>query len=227
MGYPHAMAAIICLDFDDTVVLDNTARQIFERFAAPAWRDFEAAYHRGELSVEQFNRAALDLVEAPEDELRAFVREVARPREGLMELVDWAHWHGWLTIVVSNGLDLYVDTVLRDLGLDRVARHCGRARFVYRWRLTYLSPRGVELQDGFKLSYAAAFKQAGDFVVYAGDGASDVEAARLAPVVFARGTLWERLTDEHPHIYGFETFHDVVAVLDREAEAWLASFTPG
>lgn len=222
MSYAREMAAVICLDFDDTVVLDNTARQIFERFAAPGWREHEAAYSAGRISVEQFNAAAMDLVEASEDEIRAFVREVARPREGLLTLTDWAHWHGWLTVVVSNGFDLYVDTALDDLGLDRLARHAGRARFLYRWRVTYLSPRGVEIEEGFKLSYAAAFRGAGDFVVYVGDGESDVEAARMAPVVFARDTLLARLEGEHPAIYPFETFDDVVAVLDREAEGWLA-----
>jgi 2-hydroxy-3-keto-5-methylthiopentenyl-1-phosphate phosphatase len=219
------VANVICLDFDDTIVLDNTARQLFERFAAPGWRDFEAAYHEGNLSVEQFNIAALDLIEAPLEEMRAYVAEVARVRDGFLELTDWAHWHGWQPIVISNGFGFYVDAVLDPLGLDRVARHAARARFEYRWRATYLSPRGVEVQEGFKLSYAAAFRGAGDFVAYVGDGASDVEAAKLATVVFARDTLLERLAGVHPRIYPFESFTDVVEVMDREAEAWLASFS--
>ncbi|MGI8925948.1 MAG: HAD-IB family phosphatase [Tepidiformaceae bacterium] len=219
------MAAIICLDFDDTIVLDNTARQIFERFGGEGWRGAEAAYGRREMSLEEYNAAAMEGVLAGREEIAAFVRTVARPRAGLLELTDWAHWNGWLPIVVSNGFDLYVDPVLDDLGLDRVARHCGRARFTYRWRITYLSPRGVELGEGFKVSYAAAFKLGGDFVVYVGDGRSDVEAARLAPAVFARDTLWEQLKDEHARIYPFETFHDVLRVLEQEAESWLASFS--
>lgn len=223
-GYPSPVAAILCLDFDDTVVLDNTARQVFERFCAPRWHDFEAAYNRREITLEQYNAAAVDLIEAPRDEIEAFVRTVARPRPGIMELVDWATWHDWLVTVVSYGFDLYVDPVLDDLGLRRVARHCGRTRQGYRWRVNYLSPRGVVVEDGFKLAYAAAFKAAGDFVAYAGDGASDVAAARLAPAVFARDTLWARLKDEHPRIHPFETFHDVVTVLERDAEGWLATF---
>jgi 2-hydroxy-3-keto-5-methylthiopentenyl-1-phosphate phosphatase len=219
------VANIICLDFDDTIVLDNTASQVFEHFAAPEWREAEARYHAGEMSVEQFNAAALDLVTSRDDELRAFAGGAARLREGFLGLTDWAHWHGWLAIVVSTGFDFYVDAVLDGLGLDRVARHTGRTRFDYRWRVTYLSPRGIELQEGFKLAYAGAFRGAGDFVVYVGDGGSDVEAGRLAQVVFARSTLWERLKDEHPRIYPFETFNDVTAVLDRGAEAWLASFS--
>jgi 2-hydroxy-3-keto-5-methylthiopentenyl-1-phosphate phosphatase len=219
------VAKLLCIDFDDTIVLDNTMRQIMERFGRPEWHDIGARYDRQELTLEQANSACLDLVEAGSDEIRAYVREVARPREGVRELGDWAHWNGWLIAVVSNGFDLYVDPVLDDLGLDRVARHVGRARREYRWRVRYYSPRGIELQSGFKLSYAAAFRDAGDFIVYVGDGTSDVEAARLAPVVFARETLWERLKDEHPHIYAFETFHDVIAVLEREADGWLASFS--
>ena len=216
------MANIICLDFDDTIVLDNTAHQVFERFADPAWPAFEAKYQAGQLSVEQYNAAALDLVDTAvsDAELRAFVRQVARPRPGLGALVDWAHWNEWPVVVVSNGFDFYVDTVIAGLGLDRIAAHAGRTRNEYRWRVRYLSPRGIELQDGFKLSYARAFKDNGDFVVYVGDGASDVPAARLAGAVFARSTLWETLKDEHACIYAFETLDDIVAVLDRDSAGW-------
>ncbi len=214
------MANILCLDFDDTIVIDNTTRQIFERFAAPTWREFEAQYHAGELSVEQFNARALDLVEAPQDEIVSYVRDHARPRDGLPELCDWAHWNDWLVAIVSSGFDLYIDPLLDDLGLDRAARHAGRAERGYRWRVRYYSPRGIELEEGFKVSYADAFRRAGDFVAYVGDGESDVAAALLAPVVFARSTLLERLAGTRERVFAFETFGDVQAVLEREAARW-------
>lgn len=214
------MANILCLDFDDTVVLENTARLVFERFAAPGWRDFEAEYHAGRLSVEQFNAAALATVEATREELRQFSVESVTVRPGLLELLDWAHWNDWLVTVISNGFDFYVDGVLDALGADRIARHAGRTRHDYRWRVTYYSPRGVALEEGFKLSYASAFQNAGDFVAYAGDGASDVPAARMAQAVFARDTLLARLEPEHPRIRPFETFNDIVAVLEAESASW-------
>jgi HAD superfamily phosphoserine phosphatase-like hydrolase len=214
------VANILCFDFDDTLVLDNTTRQIFERFAAPEWRDLEHEYHENRISVEQFNARALDLVEAPREEIERFVRSVVRPREGLLELCDWAHWNGWLPVVVSSGFDVYINPVMDDLGLDRVARHAGRAERGYRWRVTYFSPRGIELQEGFKLSYADAFRRSGDFVAYLGDGASDVAAASVAPVVFARSTLLERLEGTREQVFGFETFGDVAAILEREAAGW-------
>jgi 2-hydroxy-3-keto-5-methylthiopentenyl-1-phosphate phosphatase len=212
----------------DTVVLDNTARQLFERFLGPeGWAEHETRRRAG-LTVEQTNAASLAEIDpsVTREEIEEFALQVARPREGLLELADWTHWNGWVLTIISLGFDLYVDPVLDHIGLTRASRHMGRTRNEFRWRVRYSSPRGIEIVDGFKVSYAQAFRSAGDFVVYAGDGESDVEAARMASAVFARSTLWERLKTEHPRIYPFETFHDVVAVLNREAAGWLKSF-PG
>lgn len=219
------MASIICLDFDDTIVLENTARLLFDRFAEPDWQKFEAEYIAGRLTVEQFNARCFDTFAAERAELADFAANSVTVRAGFLELLDWAHWNDWLPIVVSNGFDFYVDAVLDRLDLDRVARHAGRTAKEYRWRVTYYSPRGVPLEDGFKLSYAAAFRDAGDFVAYVGDGRSDLAAAREAQVVFARSTLLEELDGVHPRIYPFETFDDVKVVFEREAAGWLESFS--
>jgi 2-hydroxy-3-keto-5-methylthiopentenyl-1-phosphate phosphatase len=221
------VAGVITLDFDDTVVLENTTRLVFERFAGPGWRDFEAQYHGGLLSVEAFNAAAIDLIDpaVSEEEVRRAVLAGATLRDGFLELLDWAHWHGWVVAVVSNGFDIAVDAVLDRAGVRRVVRHAGSTKRAYRWRVRYLSPRGIEIASGFKLAYAQAFRAAGDLVVYAGDGSSDIAAAGLAHAVFARSTLFERLRGARPRVFAFETFHDVIATLDKEAGGWLASFS--
>ena len=64
-----SVAGILCFDFDDTVILENSTRLIFEKFATGHWRALEAEYHAGKMTVEQFNIAAFDLVEASEDDL--------------------------------------------------------------------------------------------------------------------------------------------------------------
>ena len=223
--YPRGVANILCLDFDDTIVLDNTWRQLRERFVdASAWREVRK---RGPLSVEQTNAAGLDLIEpsVTRDELEDAALAVARPRAGLLELTDWAHWNGWVVAVVSLGFDFYIDPILDQIGLKRAARHMGRTRNDFRWRVRYNSPRGIELTGGFKVSYAQSFAATGDFVAYIGDGESDVEAGNMAPAVFARSTLLERLSGSHPCVYPFDTFHDAVAVLEREADGWLRSFS--
>ncbi len=209
------MASILCLDFDGVIVDCDITRALLERFAAPGWRDFETARHAGEISIEQSHQRAFDLVEATSDDLVAFVREGARPREGLLELTDWCHWHGWLVAAVSNGFDFAVNTVLDELKLDRVARHAGRTRFAYRWRVNYYSPRGVEVQDGFQLSYVTAFRSAGDTVALVGASATATAAARQAHVVFARDDLPERLGEAHPQVHVWGSLQEVLARLEQ------------
>jgi len=217
------VTGILCFDFDDTIILENSTRLLLERFGSGDWQRLEADYHAGKMSVEQFNIASFDLVEATEEQLIDAVRESVHLRDGFVELCDWAHWNGWLPVVISNGYDFCLETVLGPLGLDRVARHAGRTRFNYRWRVRYDSPRGIEIQEGFKVAYAAAFKNAGDCVVYFGDGASDVPAAKMATAVFARDTLLERLAAHYRPVYPFESFRDAIPVLEKEGPGWLES----
>lgn len=213
------MASVLWLDFEGVVVEAGLTDAIVAEFAVspPA---------SGTDGSEASLAAAIAEFEAPRAEVEARVRELARPRPEFEELIGRAQWRGWLPIVVSTAPDVCVETVLEDPGFDRVARHCGRTRQVYRWRLTYASPRGVELEDGFLLSYAAALRDAGDLVVHVGEQAAGAEAARLAHARCAGGALREAL-GEGERTYALGTLAEVGDLLEREGEAWRAAFATG
>ncbi len=213
------MASVLWLDFEGVVVEAGLTDAVIAEFGAHPEAD--AAEGR-----ERSLAAAIATIEAPREEVESRVRELARPRPGFEELVGWAQWHGWLPIVVSTAPDVCVETVLDEPDFDRVTRHCGRTRQVYRWRLTYASPRGVELEEGFLLSYAAALREAGDLVVYVGKQAGGEEAARMAFARCAGGALAEAL-GEGERAHGFAELDEVREVLEREGEAWKAAFASG
>jgi 2-hydroxy-3-keto-5-methylthiopentenyl-1-phosphate phosphatase len=214
------VARVLAIDFDDTLVVNNVCRAVLERFAAPGWGDFEREYRAGSCTVEEYNAAAIDLVEATPGEIAEFAVATAVARPGLLRMLGSAEANGWTPVVVSNGFDVYVDPVLASLGLKTLLRQCGRANRGYRWRVRYLSPRGIELREGFKLAWVRGFQAAGDFVAYAGDGASDVEAATAADAVFARSTLLERLQGTRERLFEFEDFDAVRAVLEGAGRDW-------
>ncbi|MCY3505898.1 MAG: hypothetical protein OXH41_07025 [Chloroflexi bacterium] len=213
------MASVLWLDFEGVVVEAGLTDAIIAEFGThpPA---------EGGDGSERSLAAAIATFEAPREEVEARVRELARPRPGFEELVGWAQWHGWLPIVISTAPDVCVETVLEDPGFDRVTRHCGRTRQVYRWRLTYASPRGVELEEGFLLSYAAALRDAGDLVVYVGEHAGGEQPAGMAFASCTGGALREAL-GEGERAHGFAALDDVRAVLEQEGEAWKAAFASG
>lgn len=218
------MAAIVWLDFETAIAGDGLSEAFFQTFAGSRWNEVSAMVAQGEMTREQAIIAAMGAIEASDEAMRAWVRANARTAPDLYELTDWAHWHGWLPVVVSLAPDILVDTVLDDLGLDRVTRHCPRARFQYRWRLTFFSPRGVEIEDRFTVAYASAFQRAGDFVVYVGADPGDREASQMAHITFARDALLGRLGGSTARIRPWTSLHDVKDALDREGEAWLAAF---
>ncbi|MXX19994.1 MAG: hypothetical protein F4X03_04865 [Dehalococcoidia bacterium] len=210
------MASVLWLDFEGVVVEAGLTDAIIAEFGTPPSSD-------GTTGPERSLAAAIGTFEAPREEVESRVRELARLRPGFEELVGWAQWHGWLPIVISTAPDVCVETVLEDPGFDRVTRHCGRTRQVYRWRLTYASPRGVELEDGFLLSYAAALRDAGDLVVYVGEQVGGEQAAGMAFASCIGGPLREAL-GEGERAHGFTTLDDVREVLEQEGEAWKAAF---
>jgi len=194
----------------------DTTSEVLARFAGGDMERLREMRARGEMTVEQFNAAALRTVEATREELSAFVASLASAREGFAGVVDRARWSGWAPIVVSTAFDFAVAAVLDGQGLDRLARHTGRTSREYRWRVRYLSPRGVDLEDGFVLSYLAALCAAGDTVVYVGSDGETAAAAKLASMVIAGVELFARLDGVHGRLHRFEGFEAAWRTIERE-----------
>ena len=218
------MAAVLWLDFDGVAVDGDLTGAILEEFGGNAWREAQEALAAGEISVEQAHARGVSAFEAEREAVEDRVRALAQPRDGFADLVGWAQWHGWLPVVVTTSFDVCVDTVLDELGLDRVTRHCGRSRTVYRWRLAYQSPKGIEIEERFLLAYANAFARAGDLVVHVGADAGGADAASSAFAVFAASGLADAIGGAETRLHTFHSLAEVQATLDREAEAWRASF---
>ncbi|MDW8047006.1 MAG: hypothetical protein RMK15_06990 [Chloroflexota bacterium] len=207
------MARVVCVDYEGALALHDVPAAIFERFADPAWEALRDEWRNGQRSRESYLAEALRLVEAPPEEVIPFAAEVAALAPGLPALFDWAHWNDWFVVVLADGFDFYVEPSLAQLGLPRLARHCARTSARYRWRARYLSPRGIEIQARFKLAYVAAYRAAGDYVVYIGsEGAPDAAAAAHAALGRSGG--------EHR----FGGLEDVLAILDAQGEAWWQSW---
>jgi len=119
-------------------------------------------------------------------------------------------------VIVSSGLDFYIDAVLAHIGITDLEMYCGRAVFgndgvsVY-----YTSPEGIKINEGFKYQYLNCLKKRGSPVIYIGDGLSDFQAAREASYVFATGHLLELLRAESVPCSRFIDFHDLARQLQR------------
>ena len=115
-------------------------------------------------------------------------------RAGFHELVKYCRRRGFRLVIVSNGLDFYIEAILKDLGLENIEVHAAQAAFNPGGvEVHYVGPDGQRLDDGVKEAYTKSFLKLGYTVIYVGNGDSDVAPAKYAHHVFATGELLGKL----------------------------------
>ncbi len=210
------MYTVMC-DFDNTITVGNVSEAVLGAFASPDWKQVETDFVAGRISVEESNRRQFPLVRAREEEIGAFVRRAVEVRPGVPEFVDYCRGVGIEVVVVSSGVDTYIEPMLRMLGLADLELRAGRGRVSDRGIVVdYADPAGAPIDDGFKLAWLEALKQRGRPVVYIGDGEPDIEAALRADHVIARDDLERHFRDRSLPHFAFDTFHDVRRIVEEE-----------
>ncbi|PPD58965.1 HAD-IB family phosphatase [Dehalogenimonas etheniformans] len=201
-------------DFDGTLTEEDVSFLILERFAESDWKSILRDYQEGNIPVGQFNYRAFNLVKQDRAALEKLVREEARLRPGVHELIEHCRSNHIELRVVSNGLDFYVRTLLGHNGFGQVEVAAARTLFTPEGLdARYFDLNGKELLDEFKAYHTRRFIEQGYRVLYAGNGPSDIPASRLAEHTFATQSLLEYYRREAlPHT-PFHDLHDIVAGL--------------
>jgi 2-hydroxy-3-keto-5-methylthiopentenyl-1-phosphate phosphatase len=155
------------------------------------------------------------MVKADKHKLLEALKGNVKVRAGLHELVNYCLGKGFRLVIVSNGLDFYVEAVLKDLGLRNIEVYAAQASFHPEgMKVQYVGPDGKRLEDGFKEAYTQSFLKLRYRVIYIGNGDSDVAPAKYAHHVFATGDLLAYCRENNLKYKPFETFLDVVKELN-------------
>jgi 2-hydroxy-3-keto-5-methylthiopentenyl-1-phosphate phosphatase len=206
---------LVQCDFDGTVTEEDTSFFLLDAFAQGDWRQLLREYKEHRMSVGEFNTRAFAMVKADKHKLLEALRGNVKVRAGLHELVSYCLEKGFRLVIVSNGLDFYVEAVLKDLGLRNIEVYAAQASFHPEgMKVQYVGPDGKRLEDGFKEAYTQSFLKLGYKVIYIGNGDSDVAPAKYAHYVFATGDLLAYCRENNLKYKPFETFIDVVKELN-------------
>jgi 2-hydroxy-3-keto-5-methylthiopentenyl-1-phosphate phosphatase len=208
--------AIVC-DFDGTATTEDIGDRVAIRFAGyAAWRAAEDRFAAGELSFAELIQAIFAPVTASRDEIARFARDTAVLRPGLERFVAASRDAHRPFLLVSAGLDVYIEAVLERLTPEV------RAHVELRANRATPSPAGLRVdfhgvgggcgRCGFcKGTVVDELHARGHRVVMCGDGTADRCAAERADLVFARGRLVRYCEQDGVAYRPFETFDDVVA----------------
>lgn len=203
--------ATVFLDFDGTIVRDDTGLHLLERVGTPGWQPVADAYVRGEIGSRECLIDEWSHLPKDEELLRDVCREVPVD-PGVAGLVRALQDAGAEVVVVSDGYGFYAREVCEPWGLEVVANaidwSTGELQFPNEDRCCPCSTCGTCKQAPIKDA-----NRRGRTTVLVGDGASDRKAALLADVVFAKAGLAVWCSRNDVRYVPFDTLRDVQAAL--------------
>lgn len=224
---PLARGDLVFSDFDGTISVEDTGIAVIDALRLEAAWDLEHIWRRGEISSMECLAGQWAMVELPPDELDSLLDSFPL-HEDFAEFVSLVRDRGASLVVVSDGLDYYVDRMLGRLGfatcdgdrvlephsdcIPRFANHAevgpGGVRITFPHRTPVCAQCGnCKLQHLFRLR--PHFGR----VIYLGDGHSDMCPARYADVLFARSHLAREAAQSGLPFTLFESFADITATL--------------
>ena len=110
--------AIFC-DFDGTITRTDLTDAALEAFALPAYKEWEQRWQAGEVGSQECLKRQVELIQADHAELLRFARNFPID-QGIFELDRQCVQNGVPFVIVSDGLDLLVQTVLHQHGLSHI-----------------------------------------------------------------------------------------------------------
>jgi len=215
------MKKVIQCDFDGTLTIGEVSRLLLEEFAEGDWQSLTKDYTDGKISVQTCNIIQFAMVKVDERTMTDFLSNSDRVeiRPGFEKLFEYCTQQDFDFVIVSNGLKLYIETILRNLDIHNIDVYAARSQFTPEGiQLTYPGPDGIHVDNGFKELHSKHLREKGyDAMYYVGNGISDIFPARHADHIFAIDGLLECCLREKLECTPFDDLHDVVRGLEAIA----------
>lgn len=213
------MKTLVQCDFDGTITEEDTSFFLLDAFAQGDWRRLLREYKEHKISVGEFNTKAFAMVKTDKPKLLEALKGEVKVRAGFQELVNYCRRRGFRLVIVSNGLDFYVEAILKDLGLKNIEMHAAQTVFHPEgMEVHYVGPDDKRLEDGVKEAYTKLFLKLGYRVIYIGNGDSDFAPAKYVHHVFATGELLAYCRENNLNYKPFDNFMDVVKGLEQMSQ---------
>ena len=164
----------------------------------------------------EYQELAFGTVSADRNTLKEFVRQTATLRDGFKTLFEFCTSENIPLVIVSLGLDFYIEALLEKEDLETIPFFAADTSFTkkgieYSYRYKW---EGCWQPGNCKCLVLDLYRGLGyNTVLFAGDGNSDICPAKKSDVVFARRFLETHLSQNGLSFYKLSDFSHVIEVL--------------
>ncbi|MFS0861798.1 2-hydroxy-3-keto-5-methylthiopentenyl-1-phosphate phosphatase [Fredinandcohnia sp. 179-A 10B2 NHS] len=210
---------ILFCDFDGTITNTDNIIAIMKKFAPPEWVGIKDQILSQEIPIQVGVSQLFSLLPSDwKEEITDYITQHAVIREGFKEFVEFTQKQGIQLYVVSGGIDFFVEPLLEGLvPLENI--YCNKSDFSGE-RIRILWPYTCDTECSnqcgcCKPTLIRSLAGSDDYKIVIGDSITDLQAAKLADKVIARDFLVEKCTELGLKYAPFETFFDVINVLEK------------
>jgi 2,3-diketo-5-methylthio-1-phosphopentane phosphatase len=208
---------ILFCDFDGTLAQNDVGDMLFKTFANwPACEKLVQQWLRGEISSRECMEREAVTARLAREQLDAFCDTQALT-PGFIEFAEFCRRQNWPLIVLSDGLDYYIQRVLLRHGLDLpiLANHL---EFVPPDRIVTSFPyfgHSCGKCGNCKGYHLRRLAKPGEKIVYIGDGYSDRCGAQEADIIFAKGDLAKWCEERGKEYLRFADFTQILYFIQK------------
>jgi len=212
---------VLFSDFDGTISRCDIGNLLFHHFSDGKSDEPVRRWRNNEIDSRACLQAESELIRdvSREELMRYFDSFDIDP--GFSNFAAWSKERGIPLYVLSDGLDIYIDRVLRRHGLENIPVFTNHAeirdnRMRIEWPYFNSS---CEKCGNCKGYHIRRLRKPGQRVVYIGDGKSDLCALEHADTVFAKDFLAEYCLGHDIPYVPYTGFTDVVTALESLTKA--------
>jgi 2,3-diketo-5-methylthio-1-phosphopentane phosphatase len=202
---------LVLVDFDGTITQNDVGALLFKTFSKAESRKIVSLWLKGEINSKECLQRECELIRISRSELRKFA--LSQKTDGKFPaFVDLCNRERMTLAILSDGLDFYIELILKKNGLGKLPFYSNLLGFEGR-KLKPEFPyfdRGCGGCGNCKRFHLKNLKRPNQKVVYIGDGLSDKCAVTEADFVFAKDDLRRFCEKEGIQHYPFHNFGDVI-----------------
>lgn len=203
----------IFIDFDGTITKKDVGEHMFLEFGDPvAAKEIIALWIEGEItSIDTWTMLCKTIPSFHKPEFDAFL-DTIEIDEYFSSFVDYCSLHNFEVAILSDGLDYYIEYLLKKNNIHSVKVFSNKLTFNENNELIPLFPfRDEECKTCANCKRNHILDSTGDdeYSFYIGDGLSDTCPAQYSDFVFAKNSLLKFCEKNGVNFFPFRNFSDV------------------
>jgi 2-hydroxy-3-keto-5-methylthiopentenyl-1-phosphate phosphatase len=209
---------LICSDFDGTFTAKDIGNRIFTHFSDGRNLELVQNWKKRLISSRECLRGEAALINTTPEQLFSFL-ETFSLASGALEFHAAISRLNIPFFILSDGLDIYIENILKRYGLDEI-RYFSNRGIIKNGQLIIDFPFDNDGCPRCGCCKGARIREIrrefpGRKVVFIGDGLSDICALPESDIVFARGDLLNYCRLNNSTAIEYENFYDILKWLNN------------